>query len=147
MWTALITLPLMMAVQEICDRTALATGKTLGELARAHFGPWARACIGVLIVALVVANTLNIAADLVAIGSGMALPHAGPSWLWALSDLSERSSVSMNLALTGILCHWSFPICDRMCRKCGRWFSRRCRGRHVGGGRQNMIVMDRETAI
>jgi NRAMP (natural resistance-associated macrophage protein)-like metal ion transporter len=84
LWTALITLPLMMAVQEICDRTALATGKTLGELARAHFGRWARACIGVLIVALVVANTLNIAADLVAIGSGMALLHAGPSWLWAL---------------------------------------------------------------
>jgi Mn2+/Fe2+ NRAMP family transporter len=42
-WTALITLPLMMAVQEICDRTALATGKTLGELARAHFGRQARA--------------------------------------------------------------------------------------------------------
>jgi len=84
LWTALITLPLMMAVQEICDRTALATGKTLGELARARFGPWARACIGVLIVALVVANALNIAADLVAIGSGMALLHAGPSWLWAL---------------------------------------------------------------
>src|SRR5450756_2109927 len=32
LWTALITLPLMMAVQEICDRTALATGKTLGCL-------------------------------------------------------------------------------------------------------------------
>src|ERR1017187_2142712 len=84
LWTALITLPLMMAVQEICDRTALATGKSLGALVRAHFGQWARACIGVLIVALVVANTLNIAADLVAIGSGMALLHAGPSWLWAL---------------------------------------------------------------
>jgi NRAMP (natural resistance-associated macrophage protein)-like metal ion transporter len=84
LWTALVTLPLMMAIQEICDRTALATGKTLGELARAHFSRWAKGCIGVLIVALVVANTLNIAADLVAIGSGMQLLHAGPSWLWAL---------------------------------------------------------------
>jgi NRAMP (natural resistance-associated macrophage protein)-like metal ion transporter len=84
LWAALITLPLMMAIQEICDRTALATGRTLGELARSHFGRWARAGIGVLIVALVVANALNIAADLVAIGSGMQLLHAGPSWLWAL---------------------------------------------------------------
>ena len=84
LWTALITLPLMMAIQEICDRTALATGKTLGELARVHFSRWARACIGTLIVALVVANMLNIAADLVAIGSGMHLLHAGPAWLWAL---------------------------------------------------------------
>jgi Mn2+/Fe2+ NRAMP family transporter len=31
-----------------------------------------------------VANGLNIAADLVAIGSGMQLLHAGPTWLWAL---------------------------------------------------------------
>jgi Mn2+/Fe2+ NRAMP family transporter len=31
-----------------------------------------------------VANTLNVAADLVAIGSGMNLLHAGPTWLWAL---------------------------------------------------------------
>jgi Mn2+/Fe2+ NRAMP family transporter len=85
LWTALITLPLMMAIQEICDRTALATGKTLGELARVHFSQWARACIGTLIVALVVANMLNIAADLVAIGSGMHLLHAGPAWLWALA--------------------------------------------------------------
>jgi NRAMP (natural resistance-associated macrophage protein)-like metal ion transporter len=85
LWAALITLPLMMAIQEICDRTALATGKTLGELARSHFGRWARVGIGVLIVALVVANALNVAADLVAIGSGMHLLHAGPSWLWALA--------------------------------------------------------------
>jgi len=33
LWTALLTFPLMAAVQEICDRTALATGKGLGELA------------------------------------------------------------------------------------------------------------------
>ena len=84
LWTALITLPLMLAVQETCDRMALATGKTLGELARVHFGRRARIFIGALIIALVVANTLNIAADLVAIGSGMQLLHAGPSWLWAL---------------------------------------------------------------
>jgi len=85
LWTALITLPLMGAIQEICDRTALATGKTLGELARSCFGRWTRAGIGVLIVALVGANALNIAADLVAIGQGMALLHAGPAWLWSLA--------------------------------------------------------------
>lgn len=85
LWTALITLPLMAAIQEICDRTALATGRTLGELARCCFGRWARTGIGVLIVALVVANALNIAADLVAIGQGMALLHAGPAWLWSLA--------------------------------------------------------------
>jgi Mn2+/Fe2+ NRAMP family transporter len=39
----------------------------------------------VLLGALIVANGLNIAADLVAIGSGMQLLHAGPTWLWALA--------------------------------------------------------------
>ncbi len=83
-WTALITFPLMAAVQEICDRTALATGAGLGELAVKRFHRTGRAVLGVLLIVLIVANTLNIAADLVAIGSGMNLLHAGPSWLWAL---------------------------------------------------------------
>jgi Mn2+/Fe2+ NRAMP family transporter len=74
----------MMGVQEICDRTALATGSGLGELATKHFGRVGRAVIGALLVILIIANTLNIAADLVAIGSGMNLLKAGPTWLWAL---------------------------------------------------------------
>jgi NRAMP (natural resistance-associated macrophage protein)-like metal ion transporter len=84
LWAALLTLPLMAAVQEICDRTALATGTGLGELAVKRFNRTGRSVLGVLLVALIVANALNIAADLVAIGSGMQLLHAGPVWLWAL---------------------------------------------------------------
>ncbi|HEX5266290.1 MAG TPA: divalent metal cation transporter [Acidimicrobiales bacterium] len=84
LWTALLTLPLMPAVQEICDRTALATGSGLGELAVKRFHRAGRSVLAVLLVALVVANALNIAADLVAIGSGMQLLHAGPTWIWAL---------------------------------------------------------------
>ena len=37
LWTVPLTLPLMIAVQEICDRTALATGENLGALARRKF--------------------------------------------------------------------------------------------------------------
>jgi NRAMP (natural resistance-associated macrophage protein)-like metal ion transporter len=83
-WTALVTFPLMAAVQEICDRTALATGEGLGELAVKRFNRTGRAVLGVLLVVLIVANALNIAADVVAIGSGMTLLNAGPTWLWAL---------------------------------------------------------------
>lgn len=84
LWAALLTFPLMVAVQEICDRTALATGTGLGELAVKRFERTGKWIIGVLLVVLIVANTLNIAADLVAIGSGMNLLKAGPTWLWAL---------------------------------------------------------------
>jgi Mn2+/Fe2+ NRAMP family transporter len=74
----------MVVVQEICDRTALATGVGLGELAVKRFHRVGRAVLAVLLVALVLANALNIAADLVAVGSGMQLLDAGPTWLWAL---------------------------------------------------------------
>lgn len=84
LWVALITLPLMAGVQEICDRTALATGKGLGELIRVRFGRLWRIGIGTLIGALIVANALNIAADLVAVGAGMHLIHSGPGALWAV---------------------------------------------------------------
>src|SRR5665213_984623 len=84
LWTALLTYPLMAAVQEICDRTALATGEGLGELARTRFDRLGQIVIHVLLSILIIANTLNIAADLVAIGSGMKLLHAGPPWIWAL---------------------------------------------------------------
>jgi NRAMP (natural resistance-associated macrophage protein)-like metal ion transporter len=82
-WTALLTFPLMACVQEICDRTALATGRGLGELTTRRFAGRGRLVVAVLMVALLVANTLNIAADLVAVGAGMQLLHAGPQQLWA----------------------------------------------------------------
>lgn len=84
LWAALLTFPLMAAVQEICDRTALATGQGLGELIARRFSRGWRVVIGFLIVALCVANALNIAADLVAVGAGMHLLRAGPTTLWAV---------------------------------------------------------------
>jgi len=84
LWTALLTFPLMAAVQEICDRTALATGKGLGELATARLHGTGRKVVIGLVGLLIVANALNIAADLVAVGSGMHLLHAGPTTIWSL---------------------------------------------------------------
>ena len=83
LWTAPATLPMMMAVQEICDRTALATGDSLGALARRKFSRKPRVVIAILIVALLAANTLNAAADLMAIGQGMELLGAGPDHVWS----------------------------------------------------------------
>jgi len=84
LWAALVTLPLMASIQEICDRTALATGAGLGELAVRRFRRNGQVLLALLLLVLLVANCLNIAADLVAVGSGVQLLHAGPSWIWAL---------------------------------------------------------------
>lgn len=83
LWTVPLTLPLMMAVQEICDRMALASGDSLGALIRQKFSRGSRIAIGILLVALIGANCLNLAADLNAIGQGMNLLHAGPAFLWS----------------------------------------------------------------
>jgi Mn2+/Fe2+ NRAMP family transporter len=83
LWTAPLTLPMMAAVQEISDRTALATGESLGALIRRKFSGKPRIVVGILIVALLIANTLNVAANLMAIGQGMELLGAGPDHLWS----------------------------------------------------------------
>jgi NRAMP (natural resistance-associated macrophage protein)-like metal ion transporter len=84
LWAALFTFPLMAAVQEISDRTALATGEGIGELVVKRFQRMGKVIVAVLLVILIIANTLNVAADLVAIGSGMNLLKVGPTWVWAL---------------------------------------------------------------
>lgn len=83
LWTVPVTLPMMMAAQEICDRMALATGDSLGKLIRRKFSRGFSIAIGVLLLALIVANCLNLSADLMAIGQGMELLHAGPAPLWS----------------------------------------------------------------
>ncbi len=60
-WLALYLLPLMFAVQETCARIGIVTGKGLSGALRKKFG---RNTIFILILLLIVANTINIGADL-----------------------------------------------------------------------------------
>jgi hypothetical protein len=85
----------MAAVQEIGDRTALVTGKGLRELAVTRFYRTGRSVLAVLLVALIVANALNVAADLVAVGSGMKT-H--------LALGASCGCPHLNAAGTGLLC-------------------------------------------
>ena len=61
LWTALITWPLMAAVQIMCARIGMVTGKGLAGALKRRFPSW---LLGGVIVALLAANTINIAADL-----------------------------------------------------------------------------------
>jgi NRAMP (natural resistance-associated macrophage protein)-like metal ion transporter len=65
LWTALLTWPLMGAVQMMCARIGMVTGEGLAGAMRRKFPKW---LLVVFSVALLLANTINIAADL----SGMA---------------------------------------------------------------------------
>ena len=82
LWTAIFTWPLMGAVQMMCARIGMVTGRGLGGTLRKKFPRW---LILIATVALFIANTINIGADL----SGMA-------------DAAEM--------LTGLNSHWFVPI-------------------------------------
>jgi NRAMP (natural resistance-associated macrophage protein)-like metal ion transporter len=61
LWTALLTWPLMAGVQMMCARIGKVTGEGLAGNFRQRFPGW---LLRVFIVALLVANIINIAADL-----------------------------------------------------------------------------------
>jgi Mn2+/Fe2+ NRAMP family transporter len=67
LWMALFTFPLMAAVQELCARIALQTGVGLGVCLRRKFPT---AIVAPAILALVIANTINLGADLGAVAAG-----------------------------------------------------------------------------
>jgi NRAMP (natural resistance-associated macrophage protein)-like metal ion transporter len=61
LWTAVITFPLMAAIQLVCARIGLVTGRGLAGTVRQHYP---RALIAGACLILLVANVFNIAADL-----------------------------------------------------------------------------------
>src|SRR6202049_468575 len=67
LWTALLTRPLMAAVQMMCARIGMVTGKGLAGNFSQRFPKW---LLRVFIVALLAANTINIAADLAGMADG-----------------------------------------------------------------------------
>ncbi|HKB90887.1 MAG TPA: Nramp family divalent metal transporter, partial [Opitutaceae bacterium] len=68
LWTALFTWPLMAAVQMMCARIGLMTGRGLTEVLKRKFP---KPFVIVITGALFVANTINIGADLVAMADAI----------------------------------------------------------------------------
>jgi NRAMP (natural resistance-associated macrophage protein)-like metal ion transporter len=61
LWTALLTWPLMAAVQMMCARIGKVTGQGLAANLKLRFPKWLLIAV---VIALLIANTINIAADL-----------------------------------------------------------------------------------
>jgi NRAMP (natural resistance-associated macrophage protein)-like metal ion transporter len=83
LWTALFTFPLMLAVQEACARIALQTGVGLGVSLRRKFPT---SLVGACILALFLANMINVGADLGAVaaaGSLLTRGHVASAWFLA----------------------------------------------------------------
>src|SRR6202166_4418968 len=79
LWTALLSFPLMTAVQLMCARLGLVTGRGLAGVIRRRYSKWVLwgACL-----LLVIANVINIAADLGGMGQGAELVTGISSLIW-----------------------------------------------------------------
>jgi NRAMP (natural resistance-associated macrophage protein)-like metal ion transporter len=70
LWTALLTFPLMAAVQFICAKIGMVSGRGLAGVLRAHYPRW---LLYPVVLTLLVANTINAGVDLGAIAAGINL--------------------------------------------------------------------------
>jgi len=70
LWTSLLTLPLNAAIQETCARIGFVTGGGLAAVLRRHYP---RRLLLALVALLLIANTINIGADITAVAAGISL--------------------------------------------------------------------------
>jgi len=70
LWLAWVTFPLMAAVQYICAKVGLVTGRGLAGVLREHYP---KALLYPVVLLLLIANTINAGVDVGAIGAGLNL--------------------------------------------------------------------------
>ena len=70
LWTSLFSFPFMSAVQEMCGRIGLVTGNGLASVMKKYYS---RPVLYFMVIILLVANTINIGADLGAMASAVQL--------------------------------------------------------------------------
>ena len=78
-WTLLFSWPLMCAIQEISARVGRVTGRGIAGNLKRHYPGW---IVYSLVGLLVVANTINLGADLGAMGAALNLVVGGPALVY-----------------------------------------------------------------
>ncbi len=82
LWTTLFSLPLMSAIQEISARIGRTSGRGIAGNIRRHYPGW---LLYPVIFLLVVANTINLGADIGAMGEALTLLVGGPALLYCVA--------------------------------------------------------------
>lgn len=81
LWTAFYQIPLLLAVQECCARIGSVTGKGLAGVIKQHYS---RKVLTAMVGLVVVANTINIGADLGAVAAASQLVVNAPLWMYTV---------------------------------------------------------------
>ena len=81
LWTALLSFPLMAAIQLMCARLGMVTGRGLASVIRNRYSRWVLWFACALVV---VANVFNIGADLGGMADGMQMITGVHAYIWTL---------------------------------------------------------------
>src|SRR3981081_1771481 len=68
LWTAVVTLPLMIVVQHICAKIGMVSGRGLASVLKKYYSPWV---VYPAVAALLIANTINAGVDITAIAAAI----------------------------------------------------------------------------
>src|SRR5450432_1930098 len=79
LWTALLSFPLMAAVQLMCARLGMVTGRGLAGVIRRRYPPWV---LWLACALLMVANVFNIGADLGGMADAMHMVTGVGPYFW-----------------------------------------------------------------
>ncbi|HUX90763.1 MAG TPA: Nramp family divalent metal transporter [Gallionellaceae bacterium] len=82
LWTAFFTFPLMVGIQTVSARIGRVTGHGLAANIRQHYPAW---LLHGIVALLLVANTINIAADIGAMGAALTLLIGGSAHWYAIA--------------------------------------------------------------
>lgn len=81
LWASVWTLPFMITVQEMCGRIGMVTGKSLVAVLKEHFDT---RIVAVVVFGLLIANTINVGANLGAMASSIQLVFGMPFYFWLI---------------------------------------------------------------
>lgn len=81
-WTMFFGFPLLAAIQAICARIGATTGRGIAQNLREHYPPW---LLRTVVLLLLIANVINLGADLGAMGAVLALVIPGPVLLFTVA--------------------------------------------------------------
>jgi NRAMP (natural resistance-associated macrophage protein)-like metal ion transporter len=105
-WSVVFSYPLMAAIQEIAARIGSTTGHGIANNLRRHYPPW---MLTAVVVALLVANTINLGADIAAMGDAVTLFAPGPMQFWAvvITVLSVAAESWLSYARYASILKWT----------------------------------------
>lgn len=81
LWTAVVTLPLMIVVQHVCAKIGMCSGQGLAGVLKEFYSRW---LLYPVVAGLVIANTINAGADIAAISAAINIFVPIPIWAMVL---------------------------------------------------------------